>query len=199
MAVGRRPTESARKWKKVVRQNALKHSLRWLFNRQCPVASPYTGGVSRADRRFEPPDPEQGLWQGRSIARRFVSPDGLTVLVGRTAEDNDLLTFKLGAPRDFWLHVAAESGSHVVVRNPAGLPRLPRETLRFAAALAAGYSKGRRGGRVAVHVSTCGEVRKPRGFPPGKVLLERFETTHAAPWRGEEEGGAPAATPRGGP
>ena len=35
-------------------------------------------------------------------------------------------------------HVAAESGSHVVVRNPANLDRLPRETLRFAASLAAG-------------------------------------------------------------
>lgn len=142
--------------------------------------------MSRADRRFEPPDPEAGTWQGRSVARRFVSPDGMTVLVGRTAEDNDVLTFKLGAPRDFWLHVAAESGSHVLVRNPDNLPRLPRETLRLAAGLAAGYSKGRRGGRVAVHVSTCGEVRKVRGMPPGKVVLERYETTHAAPSRGDE-------------
>jgi predicted ribosome quality control (RQC) complex YloA/Tae2 family protein len=148
--------------------------------------------VSRNDRRFEPPDPENGIWQGRSIARRFTSPDGMTVLVGRTAEDNDLLTFKLGAPKDFWLHVAADSGSHVVVRNPDNLPRLPRETLRFAAGLAAGYSKGRGGGRVAVHVTTCGEISKPRGFPPGKVLLDRYETTHAAPSRGDEAGSSAA-------
>ena len=67
-----------------------------------------------------PSDPEQGIWQGRSVARRFVSPDGLTVLVGRSAADNDLLTFGLGESRDGWLHVAAESGSHVIVRNPDG-------------------------------------------------------------------------------
>jgi alkyl hydroperoxide reductase subunit AhpC len=28
------------------------------------------------------------MWQGRSVARRFLSPDGLIVLVGRTAADN---------------------------------------------------------------------------------------------------------------
>ena len=140
--------------------------------------------MARSERAPEVADPENGTWRGRSVARRFVSPDGLTVLVGRTAEDNDVLSLKLGAPRDFWLHVAADSGSHVVVRNPDGLPRLPKDTLRFAAGLAAGYSKLKTGGRVAVHVATCADVSKPRGFPPGKVLLDRYETTHVAPERG---------------
>lgn len=137
-----------------------------------------------------PPDPEAGLWQGRSVARRFVSPDGLTVLVGRTAEDNDVLSLKLASPRDFWFHVAGESGSHVVVRNPEGLDRLPKETERFAAGLAAGYSKARRGGRVAVHLCRCEDVSKPRGLPPGKVVLDRFRSVQAAPLRGDEGGGA---------
>ena len=121
------------------------------------------------------------------MARRFVSPDGFTVLVGRSAADNDVLTVKLAAPRDFWFHIASGSGSHVVVRNPDGLDRLPRDTRRFAAALAAGYSKARRGGRVAVHVTTCSEVRKPRGFAPGKVTLGRYKTVQASPRRGDEE------------
>ena len=126
-------------------------------------------------------DADAGVWRGRSIARRFVSPDGFTVLVGRTAADNDLVTFKLGAPRDIWMHVAAESGSHVVIRNPDGLARLPRETIHYAAALAARYSKARHASRVAVHVATCAEVTKPKGLPPGKVLLKRFTTVHVAP------------------
>ncbi len=136
--------------------------------------------------RREPPGPtdrDAGIWQGRSVARRFVSADGFTVLVGRTAEDNDVLSLKLGAPRDFWLHVAADSGSHVVVRNPDGLDALPRATLQYAAGLAAGYSKLRAGGRVAVHVCTCADVSKPRGLPPGKVHIERYRTVHAAPLR----------------
>ncbi len=129
-----------------------------------------------------PSDPDQGIFEGRSVARRFVSPDGFTVLVGKTAADNDVLSLKLGAPRDAWLHVASDSGSHVVVRNPDGV-KLPRETLRYAAALAAGYSKAKDGGRVAVHCCTCADVHKPRGFPPGKVVLDRYETLHATPQR----------------
>ena len=128
-------------------------------------------------------DPDNGIYAGRRIARRFVSPDGLIVLVGKTAEDNDVLTLRLAAPRDFWLHVAAESGSHVVVRNPDSLAALPRDTAQFAAALAARYSKARRGGRVAVHLAQCAEVSKPRGLAPGKVLLGRYKTVHAAPLR----------------
>ncbi|MFM8409558.1 MAG: hypothetical protein ACKOCT_04710, partial [Alphaproteobacteria bacterium] len=49
-----------------------------------------------------PTDPDQGLWCGRRVARRFVSPDGFVVLVGRSAEDNDILSLKLASPRDFW-------------------------------------------------------------------------------------------------
>lgn len=143
--------------------------------------------ASGTKRAPAPSDPDAGVWQGRPVARRFVSPDGMTVLVGRTAEDNDVLTFRLGSPRDGWLHVAGESGSHVVVRNPDGLPRLPRETLRFAAALAARYSKARRGGRVAVHVATCADVSKPRGLPSGKVELARYTSLSVAPWQGKED------------
>lgn len=149
--------------------------------------------MPRSDPR--PSDPDAGIYAGRTIARRFVSPDGLIVLVGKTAEDNDILSLKLGAPRDFWMHVAAGSGSHVVVRNPDGLTSLPRATAQFAAGLAAGYSKARRGGRVAVHVAQCADVSKPRGFEAGKVLLARYKTMHAAPRRGEDVVSDEAATP----
>ena len=128
-----------------------------------------------------PSDPERGVYQGRVVARRFVSPDGFTVLVGKAAADNDVLSLRLGEAHDFWLHVAAGSGSHVVVRNPERLDRLPRTTLEFAAGLAAYYSKARAGGRVAVHLTRCGEVSKRRGLEAGKVELGRFETVHGRP------------------
>ena len=139
-----------------------------------------------------PTDPDEGIWQGRKVARRFVSPDGFVVLVGKTAEDNDVLSLKLGSPRDFWLHIASGSGSHVVVRNPDSLEKLPRDTVQFAASLAARYSKARAGGRVAVHLSTCREVGKPRGLPPGKVTLGRFKTVHAAPMQDVEDEAEPS-------
>ena len=137
-------------------------------------------------RRGGPPgetDADAGIWQGRSVARVAESPDGMIVLVGRTASDNDVLSIKLAAARDFWFHVAGESGSHVVVRNPDKLDALPRETKRFAAGLAAGYSKARRGGNVAVHMARAGDVSKSRGLAPGKVHLRRFSTVQARPIR----------------
>ena len=133
------------------------------------------------DRRPPAPDPENGLYAGRRIAKRFVSPDGFTVLVGKTAEDNDILSLRLGEPQDFWFHLAGDSGSHVVVRNPDRLERLPRETVVFAAALAAGHSKARNAGRVAVHMARCEDVSKPRGLPAGRVELRRWETVMVKP------------------
>ena len=145
--------------------------------------------MNREPKKPPPPsDPDAGIWQGRSVARVAVSPDGMVVLVGRTAPDNDVLSLRWAAPRDFWFHVAGESGSHVVVRNPEKLESLPRETKRFAAGLAAGYSKARMGGRVAVHMARAGDVSKPRGLAPGKVHLRRFSTVRVSPIRLEDEG-----------
>ncbi len=142
--------------------------------------------MSSDSRRGPPPpsDPERGVWQGKTIARRFVSPDGMTVLVGKNASDNDVLSLQLAEPDDFWLHVAADSGSHVVVRNPEKLPRPPRETLRFAASLAAGYSKLSSGGRTSVHWTKARNVSKRRGAPAGQVLLHDYESIDAKPSKG---------------
>ncbi len=129
-------------------------------------------------------DPEAGTYRGRSVARRFVSADGMTVLVGRTAADNDILSLKLGRPYDFWLHIASGPGSHVVVRNDDRVDRLPRETQKLAAGLAAYHSKARKGGKVAVHLTTCDQVAKPRGLPAGKVTLRRHKTIQAEPVSG---------------
>jgi predicted ribosome quality control (RQC) complex YloA/Tae2 family protein len=130
-----------------------------------------------------PTNADAGIYHGRSVARVARSPDGMIVLVGRTDHDNDILSLKLAAPHDVWFHVAGESGSHVVVRNPDKLDSLPRETKQFAASLAAGYSKARHGGRTAVHMARAGDVSKGRGMPAGMVRLRRFTTVHAHPRR----------------
>ena len=112
---------------------------------------------------------------------RYRSAEGFDILVGTSARANDRLTFRLARPDDFWLHVAATSGSHVVVRNPDNLPRLPRQTLRQAAALAAHHSKGRAGGRVAVDVTRVRFVSKARGAPAGQVQIRRHDTLQVSP------------------
>jgi predicted ribosome quality control (RQC) complex YloA/Tae2 family protein len=112
---------------------------------------------------------------------RFLSADGLEILVGRTAADNDALTFELAGQDDFWLHAAGVPGSHVVLRNPGRLPRPPRQSLRQAAALAARHSKARDGGQVAVHWTLRRYVHKRRGAPAGEVTLDRFQVVRASP------------------
>lgn len=102
--------------------------------------------------------------------------DGFEVLVGKGDADNDALTFRVGEPRDFWLHVAGTPGSHVIVRNPEDLSELPRRVLEAAASLAAWHSKARGSrGKVEVHVCRVADVSKPRGFDLGQVLLRRFK------------------------
>ncbi len=104
----------------------------------------------------------------------------MEILVGRTARDNDALTFRIASQRDFWLHVAGSPGSHVIVRNPEGLTSLPRETLRFAATLAARHSKARDAGRVSVHVAQVKDVSRPRGAPAGQVSLKRYRSVRVS-------------------
>jgi predicted ribosome quality control (RQC) complex YloA/Tae2 family protein len=106
---------------------------------------------------------------------RTFNLQGFEVLVGKGDTDNDALTFQIGEPHDFWLHVAGFSGSHVVVRNPEQLDELPRAVLEEAAALAAWHSKARGSrGKVEVHVCRVADVSKIRGAPAGEVRLRRW-------------------------
>lgn len=113
--------------------------------------------------------------------RRFLSSDGLDILVGKAASDNDHLTFKIASQDDFWLHVAGTPGSHVILRNPQHLERPPKASLQEAANLAAFYSKSRDGGRVSVHYTQRRFVSKPSGSPAGQVLLKQFKSVSASP------------------
>jgi predicted ribosome quality control (RQC) complex YloA/Tae2 family protein len=112
---------------------------------------------------------------------RLRSADGMEILVGRSARGNDQVTFKLAGPEDFWLHAGGMPGSHVVVRNPERLEKLPPKTLQQAAGLAAHYSRGRRSTSVDVHLTRRKSVKRPKGAAPGLVTLKRFETVLARP------------------
>jgi predicted ribosome quality control (RQC) complex YloA/Tae2 family protein len=108
--------------------------------------------------------------------------EGYEVLVGRSARDNDELTFRMARPRDLWLHAAGHAGSHVIVRVAEGEADVPRGVVEGAAAWAAWHSKARNArGKIDVHVCRAAEVRKPRGAPPGTVELRRYSTIRVYP------------------
>ena len=109
------------------------------------------------------------------------------MLVGRSAADNDHLTFRVAKGRDLWLHVAGGMpGSHVVIRNPDNAD-VPREVLEGAAQLAAWYSKARNARRVEVHWCRAADVSKQRGMPAGKVTIKQFKKIKVSPSKLEGE------------
>jgi predicted ribosome quality control (RQC) complex YloA/Tae2 family protein len=130
--------------------------------------------------------------------RRFTSPSGLTVLVGRNNRDNDRLSMRVANPGDTWLHARGVPGAHVVLRAPPGGAEgasLPDEAdLRFAASIAAFYSKARDGSVVDVSHTPARHVKKPRGAPPGLVTLLQEAVVRVRP----DDAAAVAAAAEGG-
>ncbi len=113
--------------------------------------------------------------------RRYTSPEGLIILVGKSGEENDTLTFRVASPEDFWLHAADRPGAHVVVRNPQRLKSLPERSLKTAAEIAAYHSGARHEARAEVHYTQRKHVHKKKGMPGGQVLLRRFRTIQVTP------------------
>lgn len=113
---------------------------------------------------------------------RFVSDDGLEILVGRSNLQNDELTLKLARRTDYWLHTQRIHGSHVIVRCQDTEP--PVRTLEQAASLAVYYSQARDGGKTPVDCTMVRHVRKPSGALPGMVIYTEQRTILA---QGDEE------------
>ena len=130
------------------------------------------------------PRPERPGKDGRPagpVPRRFVSSDGLPILVGRDNEGNDYLTVHLARSEDLWLHVQGFSGSHVVVRPRTRTSGFPRRTLVEAAQLAAYYSQARDHGKVVVDYTLRKYVRKPRKSKPGLVTITQEKSIVVPP------------------
>jgi predicted ribosome quality control (RQC) complex YloA/Tae2 family protein len=105
---------------------------------------------------------------------------GFTILVGRNAQNNDLLTQKYAHKDDLWLHAKDVSGSHVVIRHRAGQP-VPEPVVERAAQLAGWYSKRQHDSLCPVTVTPKKFVRKPKGALPGQVLVERERVVLVVP------------------
>jgi predicted ribosome quality control (RQC) complex YloA/Tae2 family protein len=112
--------------------------------------------------------------------RRYLSTDGYEILVGRTARDNDTLTFRLANPNDLWMHAGDYPGSHVVVRNPTR-KEIPHRTIIEAAQLAGRFSQASEDAKVVIHYTERKFLSKPKGAAPGLVRLSRFRSITVEP------------------
>jgi predicted ribosome quality control (RQC) complex YloA/Tae2 family protein len=102
--------------------------------------------------------------------RTFTTARGGTVLVGRTAKDNDVLSLKIARGNDVWLHTADTPGSHVVLRVEKGQEPHDEDVID-AAHLAVHFSPLRGATKANVTVARRKDVHKPKGAPAGLVTL----------------------------
>lgn len=113
--------------------------------------------------------------------RRFDLGGGYEAWVGRSAKENDELTFTHARRHDWWLHARGTAGSHVVLRCPRRAEKPPRGVVEGAAAIAAWFSKASGSAMVPVIVAERRFVRKPRGAAPGAVVVDREEVVIVEP------------------
>ena len=110
----------------------------------------------------------------RSLPYRYLSSDGIEILVGKNSAQNDRLTLEAD-PDAVWLHAKDMPGSHVIIR---GTGEIPPQTMKEAAMLAAWYSKGQRSSMVPVDYTRRKYVKKPSGAAPGRVIYTHQKTAY---------------------
>jgi predicted ribosome quality control (RQC) complex YloA/Tae2 family protein len=113
---------------------------------------------------------------------KIVVFQGFEILIGRSDIENDQLTFEVAESDDTWLHVGDDfPGSHVVIRKPAEINKIPTEVLRRAAELAAWHSKAKTLGKVNVHYCLISEIRKEKNHPAGTVEISNYKEIKVSP------------------
>lgn len=106
------------------------------------------------------------------------------VWVGKNAKSNDQLT-SLAHKEDIWLHARGVAGSHVVIRMGNVKEYPPKSVILQAAGWAAWYSKASGSKTAPVMYTKRKYVRKPKGAPPGAVVVEHEEVVMVPPVKPE--------------
>ena len=105
--------------------------------------------------------------------------EGFRIIAGKNNLQNDYITFKIAKPTDIWLHAKNTHGSHVLII--ADKNTVPKNVIKFAAELAAFYSKGAQSLKCEVDYAFKKYVKKPSGSKPGFVSYNNYETVNINP------------------
>lgn len=118
--------------------------------------------------------------QPTSKFRHFDLGDGYILYVGKNARNNDELTFGFAKPNDYWFHARSVGGSHCVLRvNRGQIP--PKHIIRKAGQIAGYFSKARKSKYLPVAYTQRKYIHKPKGMPPGTVVMSREEVIMVEP------------------
>jgi len=131
-------------------------------------------------KRLSTPDKSLKSKKEANLPYHRFDVDGFAVLVGKNAKTNDRLTLDHAHKDDLWFHARDVAGSHVVLKMQSGKD-FPLPLIEKTAQLAAWYSKGRNFTLCPVIYTPKKWVRKPKGFTPGMVKVEREEVILVKP------------------
>ena len=120
--------------------------------------------------------------QSSPYYRIFESSAGEKILVGKSSEGNDVLTFKTARSWDVWFHVGQNiPGSHVILVLPDKNRAPSKASIEEAARIAAYYSDMRRVTNVPVIYAERRYVRKMRKGGPGQVIYQNVKSLFVDP------------------
>ncbi len=94
---------------------------------------------------------------------------GWTLIVGKTAKDNDELLRRHMRGNDYWLHARDWAGAYVFIKGRKNMTP-PLDVLLDAANLAIYHSKGRSSGKGDVYYTMVKYLRRAKDGPKGLVL-----------------------------
>ncbi len=99
------------------------------------------------------------------------------IYAGKNNLQNQFITWNLAHRNDLWFHVKDYHGSHVVLRSEH-----PTENeIRFAASLAAWFSKGRSSSSVPIDYTKIANLKKVPKKGPGFVTMKSYQTIYIDP------------------
>lgn len=124
------------------------------------------GGTSRQEKDRKKPYP------GLSLER-----NGWTILVGRSAKENDELLRRHVRGHDLWMHARDFAGSYVFVKAQAG-KSFPLDIMLDAGNLALYYSKGRANGGGELYYTQAKYLRRAKDGPKGLVIPTQEKNLH---------------------
>lgn len=124
-----------------------------------------------------PPSVKKALEKAKPYFE-FFSEARIPIWVGKSAKENDLLTFQHANGLDTWLHAADCPGSHVVIKTAKGQKPDP-ETVKDAVELALQYSKVKDEGVGDVVMTLTKHVKRYGKNQPGKVQVAQEKVMRA--------------------
>ncbi|MDR9417446.1 NFACT RNA binding domain-containing protein [Gracilimonas sp.] len=118
--------------------------------------------------------------EGDQLPFHTLEIKGYPVWIGKNAKSNDQLV-QQAHKEDVWMHARKVAGSHLVIRmaNDKGMP--PKDVLLEAASYAAYNSKARGSKLAPVIITKTKYVRKPKGSPPGAVVVDKEDVEMVTP------------------